>query len=659
VKLEAGEAGSGKLATSLIQRVPRIPPYDPQLAQLVKTAPSGGEWLHELKYDGYRIGCRIDAGAVTLLSRNGKDWTAAFPEIARAAKGLEVKSALIDGEVCVVLPDGRTSFQALQNLAGADRARLIYFAFDLIYVDGRSIAADSLEARKTALRKIVRGGQIRFSEHMEADGPDAFREACRLRLEGIISKPRHAPYQSGKRTGWVKTKCIQRQEFVIGGFTDPEGSREGIGALLVGVYDRGRLVFAGKVGTGFTARSARDLRTTLNRIETTASPFTPLPPGWLGRHAHWVTPTLVAEVEFTEWTADGKIRHPSFQGLRRDKRADTVVRETEAGAPSTPRSPRTPRTPSARRTPSTRRTPSNPRTLVRGIGISHPDRVLYESPRLTKLDIARYYDRVAGAMLTHVEGRPLTLVRCGEGIAHGCFYMKHSKVWSPPALRRVKIREKTKVGDYLVIETPEAIVSLAQMGILEIHTWNSRHQTIECPDRIVLDLDPGPEVEWKTVVASAKVVRTLLRSLDLESFVKTTGGKGLHVVVPLAPRHDWTACLELSRAAAEALARHDPELFTTTFAKRGRERQILVDYMRNNRTNTSIAAFSTRARDGAPVSMPVAWTELTPKLDPASFTVLTAPVRLARQRRDPWAEYFTLKQRFSAKAVRALRSLDF
>ena len=281
---------------------------------------------------------------------------------------------------------------------------------------------------------------------------------------------------------------------------------------------------------------------------------------------------------------------------------------------------------------------------------------MFERPPLTKLDVARYYDEVADAMMPHVDGRPLTLVRCGEGVAGGCFYMKHSKVWSPPALTRVKIREKTKVGEYLVIESAEAIVSLAQMDILEIHTWNSRHRKVEYPDRIVLDLDPGPEIAWTTVAESARAVRSLLQTLDLESFVKTTGGRGLHVVIPLAPVHDWTACLDFSRAAAEALTRHDPALFTTRFAKRGRERQILIDYMRNNRTNTSIAAFSTRAREGAPVSVPITWKELTPSLDPASFTVLTVPQRLARQRRDPWADYFTLKQRFSKTAIRALQS---
>ena len=625
--------------------VARIPVYNPQLAQLVKSAPTGDDWLHELKYDGYRIGCRIDGGKVTLLSRKRNDWTASFPEIVQAAKRLKVKSALLDGEVCVVLPDGRTSFQALQNLASAQGARLVYFVFDLLYLDGRSLIGEPLEARKAALKKIVRGEQIQFSDHLDADGPAAFREACRLRLEGIISKPRHEPYLMGKRAGWVKTKCVQRQEFVIGGFTDPEGAREGIGALLVGFYDRDRLVFSGKVGTGFTIKVARDLRARLNAIEVRESPFSPPPAGPLGRRAHWVKPQLVGEVEFTEWTDEGKIRHPAFQGLRKDKPARAVVRERAAAAP-----------PAKKTRGSTKQAPAdNPE--VRGVRISNPDRVIYETPRLTKLDVARYYDAVAGAMMPHVDGRPLTMVRCGEGVAAGCFYMKHSKVWAPKALTRVKIKEKTKVGDYLVIESPEAIVSLAQMGIVEIHTWNTRHRKVEYPDRIVLDLDPGPEVPWSTVVASARVVRKLLQTLDLESFVKTTGGKGIHVVVPLDPRHDWRACLELSRAAAEALTRHDPALFTTTFAKRGREKQILVDYMRNNRTNTSVAAFSARARHGATVSMPLAWTELTASLDPAAFTIETVPARLKRQKKDPWAEYFRLKQRFSSKAVAALDAL--
>ena len=643
------------------REVPRIPPYRPQLAQLVKTPPEGAEWIHELKYDGYRIGCRINGKRIELISRNGKDWTHAYPAVVKAAGDLKVQSALLDGELCVVLPDGRTSFQALQNAGSEPQGTLVYFVFDILYLNGHSLIAEPLHRRKAALHEVIRGNRLQYAEHIEGSGADAFREACRLGAEGIVSKLRYQPYMIAKRTGWVKTKCVQRQEFVIGGFTDPEGSRQGIGALLVGYYGQPNgdttsatpdaLVFAGKVGTGFTTKSSLDLRRRLEAIEIDRSPFTPPPPGWLGRHAHWVEPKLVGEVVFTEWTGEGKIRHPSFQGLRGDKPPRSVGRER----PATP-APSPSRSRKAASSSRKRQAAAHAEPRVLGVTITHPDRVMYPKPRLTKLDIASYYGAVADAMMPHVDGRPLTLVRCGEGISSECIYMKHSKLWAPQQLTRVRIQEKTKVGEYLVIESADAIVALAQMDILEIHTWNTRHRNVEYPDRIVLDLDPGPEIAWKTVVGAARAVRKLLQTLDLDSFVKTTGGRGLHVVIPLAPRHDWQACLDFSRAVAAALVRHDPELFTTTFAKRGRERQILIDFMRNNRTNTSIAAFSTRAREGAPVSVPLSWTELTPSLDPASFTVLTVPGRLKRQKRDPWAAYFTLKQRFSKTSVLALNA---
>ena len=640
----------------IIAKVTRIPPYRPQLAQLVKTPPEGPDWIHELKYDGYRIGCRIDGRAIALISRNGKDWTHAFPPIVRAAGQLNVKSALLDGEVCMVLPDGRTSFQALQNTGSDTDGRLVYIAFDLLYLDGRSLVPEPLHARKAALHRIVRRTPIQFADHIEGSGADAFREACRLGAEGIVSKLRDQPYMSAKRTGWVKTKCVQRQEFVIGGFTDPEGSRQGIGALLVGYYDGERLVFAGKVGTGFTTKSAADLRRTLDRIEIDRCPFTPPPAGWLGRHAHWVTPTLVGEVVFTEWTGEGKIRHPSFQGLRSDKSPRAIVREEPA--PTPPAAPARQRTAAA---PKSRRASAKPTAsadpVVLGVAISHPDRVMYPKPPLTKLDVARYYGQVADAMMPHVDGRPLTLVRCGEGISGDCIFMKHSKLWAPPQLKRVRIQEKTKLGEYLVIESPEAIIGLAQMDILEIHTWNTRYDKVELPDRIVVDLDPGAHVSWREVIDAARLVREMLRTLRLESWVKTTGGRGLHVVIPLARKRSWEECLEFARSLAEALVRHDSALFTMQFGKHGRERQILVDYLRNNRTNTSIAAFSTRARDGAPVSMPIDWSELKESLDPTSFTVTTVPARLSSQRRAPWSDYFRARQTISASAMKALQSL--
>ncbi len=616
--------------------------YQPQLARLVKAPPEGDAWLHEMKYDGYRIGCFIDRGSVTLISRNGKDWTPEFPEVARAASELRVDRALLDGEVAMLLPDGRTSFQALQNVfSGGSRAALVYFAFDLLMLDGERLTKQPLEERKEALLRLLgkprARTRLRYSEHVVGRGHEMFEQACRLGLEGIISKRRDSPYKSGRGDTWVKTKCVLRQEFVIGGFTDPEGTREGIGSLVIGHYDNGRLVFGGKVGTGFTAQSARDLRRRLEAIEQKECPFTPPPPGWLGRNAHWTKPQLVAEVVFTEWTDDGKIRHPSFQGLRADKDPKTVTRERPAPVPPV----------SGRR----------PRVQVAGVELSNPDRVLYPDAGLTKEDIARFYERIADWIVPHVEGRPLTLVRCPEGIAKDCFFMKHSKVWAPPALRRVRIQEKTKLGEYLIAGDIAAIVSLVQMGVLEIHTWNSHIDRVELPDRIVLDIDPGSRVPWNEVVQAARQVRKLLEAVDLQSYAKTTGGKGLHVVVPLAPKADWRQCLEFSRAVAEAMTRHAPGLYTTAFAKAGRERKILIDYLRNNRTNTSIAAFSTRARANAPVSVPVRWDEVTPALDPQAWTVLTLEKRLARLRRDPWQGYWTSKQRLSAAATKAIRVL--
>ena len=597
--------------------------YQPQLATLVKAPPEGDGWLHEIKYDGYRIGCRLHRGTVTLWSRRGNDWTRNFPEIVAAAKELKARSALIDGELAVLLPDGRTSFQALQNsLAGKRQGELVYFVFDLFELDGVDLSREPLDARKEALRRIVPdAGPVRFSRDWTGGGGKVFREACRLGFEGLVSKRRDQPHRAGRSPGWLKSKCTLRQELVIGGFTEPSGSREGIGALLVGLHERGRLRFAGKVGTGFTQASSRALRKRLDSLQASSCPFEPPPPGWLGRNARWVRPRLVAEVTFTEWTGGGHVRHPSFQGLREDKPARQVERE---------------------------------RTEVRGIGLSHAERIVYPAQRYTKLDLARYHDAVAERELPHLRGRPLTLVRCPKQIGDECYFMKHSKVWAPDALRRVRIQEKSKLGEYLIADTPEAVIALAQMDVIEIHTWNTRDDDVERPDRMVIDLDPGPDVRWREVVAGARLMREALAAVGLRSFVKTTGGRGLHVVVPLAPERDWSECLAFSRALAEAVERQHRRRFTTQYAKVGRERKILLDYLRNNRTNTSIAAFSPRARDGAPVSLPIAWDELTPRLDPAQFTIESVQTRLGD---DPWKEYWRLRQKLTATAVRAVASL--
>jgi bifunctional non-homologous end joining protein LigD len=680
--MTAGSDVREKLKRSQVRRtlLPPLPRhFHAQLATLVKAPPVGDEWVHEIKLDGYRIGCRKDGDRITLLSRNGNDWTARFPEIAEAARKIRGERALLDGEVVMLQADGRTSFQALQNaFSGSSRAGLVYFVFDLLHLDGEDLARQPLETRKRALARIVGAasagrkarddGRIRYCEHVEGDGAAVLDGACRLHLEGIVSKRRDLPYVPGRHGGWLKTKCTARQELVIGGFTDPEGSRAGIGALLVGAYDRkGRLAFAGKVGTGFTQKSAVALRGRLNRLEMPTSPFDPPPAGWLGKHAHWVRPQLVAEVAFTEWTGEGKIRHPSFQGLRADKAARDVIFERPESAPGGASGTRSARRhapssdpPDQQATTSPRRRSarsSSGRVDVAGVSISHPDRVMYPDHGITKLDLARYYESIADWIVPHVAGRPLTLVRCPTGMRGECFYMKHSKLWAPPALRRVRIREKTKIGEYLIADSLAAVVSLVQMDVLEIHTWNANFDDVERPNRIVMDIDPGGGVRWASVVAAAKLVRSVLNTLGLESFVKTTGGAGLHVVVPLTPSADWSECLAFSRAVAEGIERQHPDLYTTKFAKAGREHKMLIDYLRNNRTNTSIAAFSARAKPVPTVSAPIAWDELSARLRPDSFTVKTVPRRLARMRRDPWKNYRTIRQTITAAAMKTVRDL--
>jgi bifunctional non-homologous end joining protein LigD len=623
-------------------RRPPVPEYRPQLAQLVKAPPTGDQWIHEPKLDGYRIGCRIEGGAVTLLSRRGNDWTDAFPEVVGGAKRLKTKAALLDGEVAALLPDGRTSFQMMQG-RGNGRATIAYFVFDLLHVDGEDLFDATVEQRKARLRALLGATPpppLRFVEHVVGTGPEFFAAACGLRLEGIVSKSRSDPYrQAARHASWQKTKCLLRQELVVGGWM--KSVIGGLGALLLGYYDeQGRLVYAGKVGTGFQ-RVEKELLRRLGAEKASAPPFeVNAPRGAPVRDARWIAPRLVVEVAFTEWTDDGHIRHPSFQGVREDKNPQEVVRE-RALAPTPPPEP-----PAA--TPARRARASA--VTVADVPISHPDRLIFPDVGLTKADIARYYDRIAERMVPHVADRPLTLLRCDRPIdpdaeKGGCAMIRHAKAWGPAALRRVKIEELHKTGEYLVADDRAGLVSLAQMGVVEIHTWNGRARTPYEHDRVVFDLDPGPDVSWARVVAGAHALRAVLKGQGLRAWVKTTGGKGLHVVAPVEPT-TWEACLAFARAMAAEIIAGDPRAYTTAIPKPGREKKILIDILRNNRTNTSVAAFSLRARPKAPVSMPLSWDELTPKVTPEAFTMSTV-VDVGGD--DPWKDYWRTKQRLPGR----------
>jgi len=617
----------------------------PQLATLVAGPPAGKDWVHEIKLDGYRILLRIERGRVKLLTRNRQDWTARFPSLAEAAATLPVKDAVLDGEVVALDAAGVSSFQALQRADQLERGRsLAYVAFDLLFLDGRDLRRLPLVERKARLARLLKGrrGRLRYSEHFDAPGRRVYERACRQGLEGIVSKLKDAPYTSGRGTAWLKVKRVARQEMVIGGYTDPAGARAEFGSLLLGVHDpAGRLVYAGRVGTGFDHATLRALGARLRKLERPAAPFAadgPRPPA---RGAHWVKPELVAEVAFTEWTRDGLLRHPAFEGLREDKPAAQVVREQS----------RPPKPGRARPIAGG----SDGPVEVAGVRLTHPDRVLYRDQAITKLGLARYYEAVADWMVPHVADRPLSLVRCPAGDRGACFYQKHAAPGVPKQVKRVRIRETGgRTAAYLYVDDLPGVIALAQIGVLEIHLWGTRVERLERPDRLVLDLDPAPGLPWPRVVEAAQEVRALLQDLGLVSFVKTTGGKGLHVVVPLRPEAGWDALRALGEGIGAEMTRRAPERYTINPLKAARRGRVFIDYLRNVRGATAVAAYSPRAKPGAPVSTPLAWAELSPRTVVAAFTVETVPKRLAALRKDPWAEFFSVDQAITPRMATAL-----
>lgn len=662
---------------------------EPQLATLVDEAPRGEDWIHELKLDGYRVLCEARDGKAHIWTRNGKDWTDRFTPVAEAVAQLPVRAALLDGEVAVLEPDGTTSFQALQNALTESRDReLVYFAFDLLHLDGYDLRGATLLDRKEALAGVLSGNTsptIRYSDHVQGSGEAFYQQACRLSLEGIISKRADRPYSSGRGKDWLKVKCLKRQEFVIVGFTDPEGSRTGFGALLLGVHNDGKLVFAGKVGTGFNDQVLRDLRKRLGRIERKTPAFANPPRGAEARRSHWVEPELVAEVAFTEWTREGILRHPAFQGLREDKPAADVVREVpestgkatkgaKKGAKKMIASAETPKKASAAKKavakagkkPAQR--PAGPKPPVHslsagaekaiefsGVKLSNPDKVLFPEQGVTKRDLALYYERIADWILPRIGDRPLTLVRCPEGRAKQCFYQKHVNEHFPKTVRRIQVEEE---GDepYGLIDSVEGLISLVQVGVLEMHIWGSTRKDIEKPDYVVFDLDPDEGLAWERVVEGALLLRDRLADLGLRSFLKTTGGKGLHVCVPLIRRAGWDEVKAFTKAVSESVVAEDPKRYTSKLPKASRKGKIFIDYLRNGRGATSICAYSTRARAGAPVSTPLFWDEIESGQDVHGdhFNVRNVPERLESLRADPWEEFSKIRQSITASMKKAV-----
>ncbi|MBV8032115.1 MAG: DNA ligase D [Betaproteobacteria bacterium] len=610
----------------------------PQLATLAAEPPRSGDWVYEIKYDGYRMLARLSGKEVTLHTRTGKDWTARLPHLAAALKKLGLQESLLDGEIVVPGEGGRSDFQALQNAfdAGND-SRIIYYVFDAPYLGGLDLRPLALRERKERLRKALEkrpSEVVLFSGDLTGDAEQVLKHACDLGLEGLIGKQADAVYSSGRSRAWIKLKCRRRQDFVIGGYTAPSGSRKGFGSLLVGFYDaRGKLRFAGKVGTGFDERLLASLSRRLAALRRADSAFAD-PPREKG--VTWVKPQLVAEVNYAEKTQEGLLRQASFVGLREDVAAKSVGDEKPVRLDE-----ERPRSPDEER----------PRTLR----VTHPDRKIWPSLGITKLDLVRYYEAVAEAFLPHVKDRPLTLVRCPDGAEAPCFYQRHSLMGaSPGELKEVK-RAGSKRGAYIYADSLEGVLSAVQNGAVEFHTWGASVPDIKRPDRITIDLDPGPGIEWPQLVHAARLTRTLLQGLKLESFLKTTGGKGLHVVAPLEPSLAWDEVKEFTRLIAAMLVRAEGALFVDKMSKERRERRIFVDYLRNSETASAVAAYSARARAEAAVSMPLSWDALGKEDLRTRFTVKNAPAHLRAQRRDPWSAYWTTRQRIAPEMFASLR----
>jgi bifunctional non-homologous end joining protein LigD len=632
----------------------------PSLATLRAAAPSGAGWVHEIKFDGYRIQARLDRGKVHLLTRKGLDWTSKFPNVAAAVAELPAGTAVIDGEVVILDAGGVSSFSGLQAaLKAGERDRFLYFAFDLLHLDGRDLTGVPLIERKAELGRLVgkaQQGTIRYSDDFEASGPTMLQHACGLGLEGIVSKRTDAPYRTGRSETFVKTKCSNAQEFVVGGYAPSNVQPRAIGALVAGYYDQGRFIYAGRIGTGYTQTVARDLWKRLHPLEIDKPPFDQIPREEARRRdVKWVEPRTVIESEFRGWTADRLVRQAAFKGVREDKPPQEVVREIPAVRDDAQRSGATiPKIAAETAKPMTKTSkakagPSRPKSHgsqskseIGGVRFSHPDRVYWADVGVTKQNLADYYRAVWDLMAPQVVDRPLSLLRCPDGTAGQCFFQKHASAGLTEKNLRTVIDSKKR--QIIAVEDLDGLLSLVQAGVLEVHVRGSMIDHLEICDRIVFDIDPGDGLGWADIVAAARDVRERLAAIDLQSFVKLTGGKGLHVVLPITGA-DWETAKSFAQTVALAMTADDPKRYVAKITKSLRTGKIFVDYLRNSLEQTAVAAYSTRARAGAPVSVPVTWEELGKTKGGNQYTVLNLAKRLGSLKQDPWKDIGRVKQK--------------
>ncbi|MEH6487933.1 DNA ligase D [Hyphomonas oceanitis] len=638
-------AARGKAGMLRQEEEPEFPNFiKPQLATLREAPPSGEDWLHELKFDGYRIQALLSGRRVKLMTRNGKDWTERYPDIAAALSKFNVQSAAIDGELVALDANGRSRFSALQAATNDDaEAHLAYYAFDLLSLDGKDLRKKPLTDRKTALRKIIpaESNAIRFSDHIDGEGENVIGKACSMGLEGIVSKKRAARYISGRGTAWVKSKCLGRDEFVIAGYRKSDKRGRPFASLLLGEFEGGKLLYRGRVGTGFDDAMMASLLTAMEKLVRKTPAYASLPAD-AKRDAVWLTPKLVGEIAYTERTPDGLLRHPSFLGLRDDKTAKEVKTRTEKKAEAMEA-----------------QSGQTDDGKLLGIRLTHPDRVVFKKQGATKRDVAEYLAELAPRILPHIKDRPVSLVRCPSGAGGDCFFQKHHTESTPDAIGETVLKESDgKSASYLILNTPEALVSAAQIGALEFHIWGARTDILEKPDRFVFDLDPDEDLSFDAVKAAAIEVRNVLESAGLTSFAMLTGGKGIHVVAPLERRRDWEDIKSAARGLAYRMAEASPERYVAEMSKAKRKGKIFIDWLRNERGSTAICPYSLRARPGAPIATPIRWDELS-RLDAANtYTLSNIRQRLSQLKDDPWKGYDTARQSISNEVLAILTGED-
>ncbi|MDM0110682.1 DNA ligase D [Variovorax sp. J22R133] len=602
----------------------------PMLAALVDAPPGQPDnWVYEIKFDGYRMLARIDADGVRLFTRNGHDWSARLPHLVEAIGRMKLKHGWLDGEVVVLGPTGITDFQALQNAFDNSKTQeIVYFLFDLPWYDGHDLTQVPLIERRAFLQSLMKKPpkEIRLSESFDASPQDLMASAGRLGLEGIIGKRKSSAYSARRSSDWIKLKCTRRQEFVVGGYTDPKGSRVGIGALLLGVHDdKGDLVYAGNVGTGFNDQALVQMLERLKKIAVKERPFKDKTE--IDRLAHWVKPVLVVEVTFSDWTASGHVRHPVFHAVREDKPAKAIVREQAVvlkGA-DTPR--------------------PAPHALPAKFKVSNPERVVDPSTGVTKIEIVRFYGLIGPLMMEHLKGRPVSLVRAPTGITGELFFQKHLDKGGIDGIAQIDPAIWPGHEQMLEVASLQGLIAAAQMNVIEFHTWNAVKTSTAKPDRMTFDLDPGEGVAWNKVQQAAELVRVFLDQLGLVSFCKTSGGKGLHVVVPLKKQHGWDTVKDFSEAIVVHLARTLPQLFVAKSGPKNRVGKIFIDYLRNGFGATTVCAWSARARPGLGVSVPIEWGEVSTIHSGAQWTVQNIHTRLDKGN-EPWRDY--------AKSVQAI-----